>query len=70
MKILIPISCVLIALSLAYYLVVRPIQKDSALKDCVRKAEITKNNMEKLGANPLESFQIYSEAKDNCHKIF
>ena len=75
----------LIALSTFYYFVLRPIQKDKPLNDCLKTAETSyqiiqennnraftegKINAEKKSEGFTKAYFMYLQVKDDCYKKY
>lgn len=76
-QIICAISLTIIALSSSYYFVIRPIQKDQPLKECLKTAEDVIVLMKKVGeenpgakaASPIKILEA-EKAKEDCYKKY
>ncbi|MEK7488068.1 MAG: hypothetical protein AAB598_01980 [Patescibacteria group bacterium] len=77
LQIICSISLSIIALSFFYYFIIRPIQKDQPLKECLKTAEDVRVRMDEVakrnplsGLNSIEIFSQTEKAKEDCYKKY
>jgi hypothetical protein len=59
--------CIMTA-SVAYYFVVRPMQLDKPLKDCLAAAQFVRDSA--TSSNPIEAFATSESLKADCFKQY